>query len=289
MARSRSGAGLLIGLSFAAGGVALVALARSSRAAAPPTKREDSRGAEDTAERPDSNSPSADTPHAIAFRKALADFASRTKAAANEKAQLESEKLEAGKVAAAATSTIGALAVSIPTIGPIIAAAAALFAAMFKAAGYGAYFPTVSVGLATGYYRGSYFFKEVPIYGPAIDELVDKIRPISLVGDARQLDAFVALCKAFPEGPPVESVDVLDQGDYQYRFNLTNPGDLSEAARAAEQVRWMQVYDPADITPTGPRGFDPKDPWGWKVPGERKSRFDSPAVKVEPTNKAAGL
>jgi len=276
----KNSSGVLLGLAAATvAGLTMFALSRSAKAAAP---------SKQTEHKPAESSPDDDTPHARAFRAAMRDFAERVQAKSREEAQQASDKKEAGNVGAAASSVVGAVAASIPTIGPIIAAAAALFAIMFKSLGYGAYFPTVAIGLRTGFYNGCYIFREVPIFGPAIDRLIETIKPISLAGDPRQLDSFVRLCKAYPQGPPVASVDVLDQGDYQYKFNLTRPDDLSEAARAAGQVRSMQVYSPVDITPSGPRGFDPQNPWSWKVQGERLSKFDVPPVRADPSNPAAG-
>lgn len=287
----RSGVGwLLAGVTLLFGGVAFAAT--SSKAGPSPSgdKNGDQTGTGKQGDKDKSESPGSDdnTPHAKGFRRALLAFAQKTKAAADEAARLGQDQKESGQVAAAATSTVGAVLAAIPTIGQILALAAQLFALMFKQAGYGAFIPRTDTGLFTGWKEDCYFFREVPIYGPAIEQLKDKIEPIAIRGDNRQLDAFVTLCQAFPQGPPVAVVSVSDVGDYEYRFNVTKPGDLSEEAKAAEQIRWMQVYSPADITPRGPRGFDPANPWGWKVPGERASAYDR-AVKADPSNAAAGM
>ncbi len=219
--------------------------------------------------------------HVEGFRKAMKAFAEKTKAAALESAQLEKEQEQSGKVAAAATSAIGAAAAYVPVIGQILAVFAQLLALMFKTIGYGAFIPRTDTGLFTGWRDDCYYFREVPIYGPAIEQLRDKIAPLVVKGAEVQLDALVTLCKALPSGPPVPEVSIYDTGDYEYRFNFDSPGDLSESAKAAEKIRRMQVYSPADITPKGPRGFDPQNPWAWKVPGERASVYDR-AVRLAP-------
>ena len=230
---------------------------------------------------PSNSRTAAQTAHEKGFRKALQSFAEKTKAAATEAERQEKDKKQSGQVAAAATSAVGALLSKVPTIGPILAIFAQLLAAMFKAGGYGAFIPRTDTGLFTGWRDDCYYFREVPIYGPAIDQLRDKIAPLVVKGAEAQLDALVTLCKALPNGPEVPEVSIYDTGDFEYRFNFDSPGDLSDAAKAAEKIRRMQVYSPADITPKGPRGFDPQNPWAWKVPGERASVYDR-AIRLAP-------
>ncbi len=139
----------------------------------------------------------------------------------------------------------------------------------------------------TGWRNGSWWFRDFPIYGPEASRFWPKlVEKMAFYSD--QQKALSRLISAYPNGPGPDVVSVISTGDYEYRFNPVNPGNLSDAEKAAEHIRIMQVYSPADITLRGPRGFDPANPWGWKVPGERASVYDR-AIKVDPSNEAAAL
>lgn len=226
--------------------------------------------------------------HEAGFKRALDAWVNAAQLAVRNEAEREREQKASGKTAAALTSAAGALAANIPTIGPLIAVAAQLFALLFKELGYGAFLLSTEGRIFTGWKARSYFFKDVPVFGPAWDKLRSELEPLSTRGNPAPLNALESLALTFPFGPPVEEVQVSDTGDYFYLFNPTNPGDLSATARAEKKVFGMVVFSPADITERGPRGFDPAKPLAWKVPGERASIYDR-VIHAEPGNPAAAL
>lgn len=272
---------------LAFGGLALASA--QAGAAAPP--RKDDESPEGEGEQPDQDEPTdpKGRAHLEGFRAALKDFAEASRRAVSESAKLTAEQKASGGTAAVLTTTIGAASAAIPVVGQIIAAAAAIFALMFRELGFGAFLQSLDGQIFTGWRRNTYAFKEVPIYGPRFAQLRPAIEPISTRGNPLPLDALQELAKAYPYGPPVEEVLISDTGDYRYLFNPSDPGNLSQEARDANKVFGQVVYSPADITPTGPRGFNPADPLGWKVPGQRRAKLDDSPVKLQPGKAEAGL
>jgi len=69
---------------------------------------------------------------------------------------------------------------------------------------------------------------------------------------------------------------VQPDGSFFYTFNKSGNGDLSSAARDLRQVFGLEVWNPADITPTGPRGFNPLAPRAWIAAGQKSNVLDLP-------------
>lgn len=92
--------------------------------------------------------------------------------------------------------------------------------------------------------------------------------------------AFDRLATAYPFGYAVSPVTIQSDGTYTYRFSLSGTlgGPSVDGAPPGDSTRQVDVYNPADITASGPRGYDPADPLGWKVPGQKLAKRDVPAV-----------
>lgn len=236
--------------------------------------------------------------HLLGFEKAVKQFK------ADHAQQLaEAEKIKdykgtqsTGQLVVAGALTVAAAAVnSIPVAGQVLSAALAALALLFKLLPAGVWLPRIEGRDFTGWRADSYWYHDIPIYGPEAERMLEPL-PHSFLGDKGQsLAGLKRLIAAFPSGPgwPVE-ISIYATGanddpyfDYTYLFNPYRPGDLSQTERDLEHVKGLQVYSPDDITPTGPRGFDPQQPRAWKVPGERRAKLDQ-VVMLEPGNPAAG-
>ena len=251
------------------------------------------------AKKPTTSSSSAKSRHLAGFQLAVQKFK------ADNAAQLaEAEKIEnyKGTQSTGQNAIAGGLAVAaaaanaIPVAGQVVGAALALLALLFKLLPTGVWLPRIEGKDFTGWRADSYWYHDIPIYGPEADRMLEPL-PHTLLGDKGQsLEGLKRLIARFPSGPgwPVE-ISIFATGskddpyfDYTYLFNPYRPGDLSQDERNLEHVKGLQVYSPLDITPRGPRGFDPKAPLAWKVPGERRAKLDD-VVKVTPGNAAAGI
>lgn len=192
-----------------------------------------------------------------------------------------------GAAATAVGSLVSATA-SIPGIGSIIqglyqiakqfvdaAAAAAKEGKSLFAGGAVAGGPPVF----TGYKDGGYYCWDIPVWSFTAPMWIYEFNlastPAARSAWAPVFEAFERLATERPFGPPVTRVRVENGGSYAYEFNIRGTGDVSPAAAARSEVRSFEVWNPADITPTGPRGFDPANPWAWKRPGLKASVFDA--------------
>lgn len=137
----------------------------------------------------------------------------------------------------------------------------------------------------TGWKDNCWWLQDLPIYGPDASKFWPELTRLFAL-KVEQQRSLAKLISAYPNGPGPKRVEVTPQGDFDYLFNPSRPGDLSQAERDANRVYGMQVYSPADVTLRGPRGFDPQRPLGWKVPGERASVFDRVVKAMGP---AGGL
>lgn len=139
--------------------------------------------------------------------------------------------------------------------------------------------PTVASGVPTfsGYRDRQFYYWDVPVWSLTAPMWVSTFKAASGGAPAwvPQLAGFEALATARPFGYPVDLVAVQSDGAYTYQFNLTGNSDVSEPARQRGEVRQFDVWNPLDVTPTGPRGFNPADPWGWKQPGMKKNKLDA--------------
>lgn len=202
-----------------------------------------------------------------------------------ENAQIEAFK-EKGSSSPEATAIAAGLSIAaaainaIPIVGQVASAVLVLFAVLVKTVPMGAWLPRVEARDLTGWAGDTYWYHDVPIYAPQALEMLEPLPHPWLGDNSQSFDGLRRLIAYFPLGPswPV-TIKVFGTGgadsyyEYSYLFNPTNPGDLSEAAKALNRVYGMTVYQPEDITPTGPRGFDPQSPLAWRVPGERRSRY----------------
>ncbi len=309
MARAKPIGWIVAGLALLLGGAALAASSTTSK----PARKPDEPGEAptqptepppppppQTPQTPEEQPPPTQTPpasvqesakaeaHKRGFAAAAEQFAEwgkqkRVEDAADAEAQRERE-IAAGAIATAGAA-IGSLAGSVagPVIG-LIATGIALMVRYVKSWG------GIIVGgnriEFTGWRANSYHFRDIPIYGPEANRFWEICQ--SVVLRQEQLEALKRLVAAYPNGPGPDEVKVSFVGDYDYLFNPTSPGDLSQGERDALRVFGQQVYSPADVTLRGPRGFDPKNPRAWKVPGEAASIYDR-VVKLEPGVRAAGL
>lgn len=131
----------------------------------------------------------------------------------------------------------------------------------------------------TGYRAGCFFFQDVPVLSLAGPIWAAQFAATADAVRKGQIASLVLLCGARPFGyDPVQEVTIQLDGALSYQFNRRGNNDLSPAAIARQEVSGFDVWNPADITPTGPRGFDPANPWSWKVPGKKMSVFDLPAI-----------
>jgi hypothetical protein len=69
----------------------------------------------------------------------------------------------------------------------------------------------------------------------------------------------------------VAEVQVTSGGLYSYRFNWHGNVDLGEYAQERGEIYWVEVWNPADITPAGPRGFDVTNPRAWYQPAKEEA------------------
>ena len=206
-----------------------------------------------------------------------------------EEDQVDAEFAKERTAAAAAVTAVGGTVASFsgPIAGPVIAAIAAGIAAMVRyVRSYGGIIVGGNRLEFTGWRDNSYDFRDIPIYGPEAERFWEVCQRVMI--RAEQLDALKALVAAYPNGPGPSEVAISSTGDFDYLFNPSRPGDLSQPERDAKHVFGQQVYSPADVTLRGPRGFDPTNPRSWKVAGERASIYDR-VVKADPNNPASGM
>ncbi len=303
MARAKPIGWIVAGLALLMGGVALAASSSTSKPARKPGEAGEAPAPTQTPAAP------AQTPQALPMERppgpsaqesAKVDAHKRGFAAAAEQfaewgkqkraedaadAEAERERV----IAAAAIASAGGVIASMagPIAGPVIAAIATGISLMVR---YVKSWGGIIVGgnrlEFTGWRANSYHFRDIPIYGPEANRFWEICQ--SVVLRQEQLEALKRLVAAYPNGPGPDEVKVSFVGDYDYLFNPTKPGDLSQGERDALRVFGQQVYSPADVTLRGPRGFDPKNPRAWKVPGEAASIYDR-VVKLEPGVPVAGL
>lgn len=200
---------------------------------------------------------------------------------AKEKLEGANEKLKtAGQVvsAAAAVATVAAAASAgastVPIVGQVVAAVGALITMIAGLVNifYGPKGLTqseidkgvniINRGEAiTGYREGVYRFNFIPIYGPKIDQFINRLDPDvrTHAFTKKQWESFYSLVKTFPYGPPVPRVDVLSDGTLQFEYNKSGNNDLSyEAGLRGERVQ-AETKEPEKITPKG-TGDPPKQP-----------------------------
>lgn len=117
---------------------------------------------------------------------------------------------------------------------------------------------------------GDYLLQDVPVLSFASPIMVP---PFLEYSDqyAPQMVAFLRLTVARPFGLPVPSVEVTQTGQFVYRFNVSGNNDLSQAAIDAGQVFGPTVWNPADISATGPRGFRADQPRAWFGPAREEA------------------
>lgn len=212
--------------------------------------------------------------HQQGFIAAVKKYGGDLEQLAKQELSKETTDKKARAERAAAVSSAGAMLANIPYVGQILAIAAQVAAALLGAFNYGGEVNFVQASDFSGWKENTYWFRDTPVYGPAIGKFLPALEKRQTRGSPEALTALRALIKAYPNGPDVERVSIGSTGDFEYLFNPFEPGNLSEEQRQAERVKGLQVFSPKDIRPTGPRGFDPENPRSWKVPGERKSRFD---------------
>lgn len=132
-----------------------------------------------------------------------------------------------------------------------------LFASNWKPAGQ----PIFTGWVADGSI-GDYFLRDIPVFSlSANSEIVPYIK-YSTIYELPMM-ALSRLTEVFPYGAPVPKVEIKDTGEMYYSFNTDGNNDLSDSAVASGKVYGVSVWNPLDISPTGPRGFDPKNPRAW--------------------------
>lgn len=111
--------------------------------------------------------------------------------------------------------------------------------------------------------QGDYFLQDVPVLSFASPIMV---YPFILYSDGYtpSMQCLLRLTDVFPYGPPVSNVLIRDSGQFSYKFNPWQPGNISDEESAAQHVFWLDVWNPLDISPTGPRGFDRNNPRAWR-------------------------
>lgn len=222
--------------------------------------------------------------HALGFKKATEKWIKARKAELSESKQIEESSGQSGtkeaNTYAAVLGAAAAAAQSIPVAGNAVGLLLGALAVLVKYLPQGAWLPRIEASDFTGWKEDTFWYHDVPIYAPVADSML-KGMPHPYLGDNSQTyDGLRRLIAYFPNGPDFPVViSVRGQGgddsyyEYEYSFNFDRPGDLSKSEREAEHLRTMQVWQPEDITPSGPRGFDPSDPWSWKEPGQRRSKI----------------
>jgi hypothetical protein len=126
----------------------------------------------------------------------------------------------------------------------------------------------------TGYKNGVFWFRDMPVSAWAFSlwgkELGDYAKGIG----ASYLASLQALAVHLPVGYPVPYVKVQPDGSWFYNFNRYGNGDTSQAAIDRKEVFGLEVWSPKDITPTGPRGFNPAAPRAWIALGQKSNVLD---------------
>lgn len=136
----------------------------------------------------------------------------------------------------------------------------------------------------SGWKDSSYYCWDVPVWSFTSPMWLSLFRASGASPAFEPLwQSFLALATTLPFGPRVARVELQNDGSYFYKFNIRGNGDLSAEAESRREIRGFQVWNPADISPSGPRGFDPANPLAWKRPGMKASVFDPvPASFSEP-------
>lgn len=120
-----------------------------------------------------------------------------------------------------------------------------------------------------GWQAGCYFFHDVPVFGPKVDDFNEGMSPSVKEGVwGAQWKAVYALAKTHPYGPPVPRVEVLGDGTYQYAYNKLGNNDTSQEAQGRAEVFLGRTTDPADVRATGPAGDSQKPRPGYFRPSE---------------------
>ena len=192
-----------------------------------------------------------------------------------------------GQLTSAGAQLVGAgvnAVAGIPGVGAVIKGVYDIVQQFVEAAaaaakeGKGLFDPGVVSGgepIFSGFKDGNFYFWDIPVWSFTAPMWVTEFK---LAGGGAappaMFAAFLTLATRRPFGLPVARVRIESSGGYFYQFNLKGDGDVSDAAIQRREVRGFEVWNPDDITPLGPRGFDPAHPWAWKRPGARSSVFD---------------
>lgn len=108
---------------------------------------------------------------------------------------------------------------------------------------------------------GDYYIQDVPILSFGSPIMVVPFLEYS-IEYLPIMNAFVRLTISRPLA--IDAMQVtIDADGYYYAFNANGNNDLSAEAVSRQEVYAMTVWNPADISRTGPRGFDRKNPRGW--------------------------
>lgn len=196
----------------------------------------------------------------------------------------------AAPIVGAAAQVVGTAvnaAASVPGIGSVITGVYKILQMFVEAAAnsaragknlFSAPLLQASQPIFTGYKDGNYYCWDIPVWSFTAPMWVYQFKAASTAAAqqawAPVFAAFERLATERPFGLSVGRAMIENGGSYSYSFNIRGTNDLSAAAVARQEVRTFEVWNPADISPTGPRGFDPANPWAWKVPGARASIYD---------------
>ena len=200
--------------------------------------------------------------------------------------------LDAAGDAVAAIPAIGSVIKGVYQVVQMFVAAAAQ-AAKEGHPLYGSYVTLGGDPLFSGFRDGNFYFQDIPVWAFTAPMWITEF---TIAGGSQawqpMIQGFKQLAMGGPLGYPltIAPVTIENDGSYSYRFNLVRPGELGADAIARQEVRGVTVWNPADITATGPRGFDPLDPWSWKQPGMKLSRLDytDPGSPVSPIASRTG-
>lgn len=128
----------------------------------------------------------------------------------------------------------------------------------------------------TGYRAGVFWFRDMPVSAWAYQAWAKELGDWGKGVGESYLAALQTLALYLPIGYQVPLVTVQPDGSFFYTFNKLGNGDISDAASARREVFGLEVWNPADITPTGPRGFNPLAPRAWIAVGQKSNVLDLP-------------
>ena len=134
----------------------------------------------------------------------------------------------------------------------------------------------------TGYRDGVFWLRDMPVSAWGYQAWDKELGEWGKGIGESYLAALQALAVYLPIGYQVPMVTVQPDGSFFYTFNKSGNGDLSSAARDLRQVFGLEVWNPADITPTGPRGFNPLAPRAWIAVGQKSNVLDLPGYTPPP-------